>query len=262
MKTVLFALPIALGLIAGCAKFPEGGTSANFTRVTFRMKVAGRINTTLDEDPSTYYIYDVAIRATDDLNPEDKLAPQLVATTDNPNGRVAGSPTHFVEFDSLNPNSADPFVLYRFSTQLEDPNPSDPSNPINLASFARSTRGRIVNFQRLEDDPSVLQFDLFINTLANDDDAALQLNTLQVNFLTMSRLSTGSGGTRVIDAIGDTTGNSPPDFNRYIKIDLRQSGITNNTTGITAGIEPTGDTAPVNIPDLDITDWSIEVVRP
>ena len=60
----------------------------------------------------------------------------------------------------------------------------------------------------------------------------------------------------------ETTGNNPPEFNRYIKVDLRQNGIINNTSGITAGIEPTGDSAPVNIPDLDIIDWSIEVIRP
>lgn len=258
LRWVLLGLP----LMASCAKFPDQGTIADSTRVTFTLRVANHINTTLDGDPSVYYIYDIAIRATPDLNPPDIYAPQLVANQDNPNGRVAGSPTHFVEFDSLNPNSSEPFVLYRFSTQLEVPNPSDPSNPINLASYARSTRGRIVNYRRLDENTSELKFDIFVNQLADTDDAAKLLNTLQVNFLTMNRLSTGSGGTRVIDAIGDTTGSNPDQFNRYIKVDLRQSGIINNTTGVTANIEPTGDTVPFSDPDLDIVDWSIEVTKP
>ncbi|MEZ0327544.1 MAG: hypothetical protein ACAH95_16720 [Fimbriimonas sp.] len=256
-----FGLLAAIALVCGCAKFPETAGGEQFTRVTFRMRVGGKINTALDEDGTIYYIYDVAIRATPELNPEDRFAPVPVVASNNPNGRMAGSPTHFVEFDSQNPNSAEPFILYRFATQAEVPNPSDPTNPINLNSFSRATRGRIVNYQNLSEDPSVLQFDIFVNQLADDDTAARLLTSLQVNFLTMSRLSTGVGGTRAIDSIGDNR--VPSEFNRYIKIDLRQNGVTNNQSGITTGIEPTGDIYPtgVNDPDLDIVDWSIEVHR-
>jgi hypothetical protein len=261
MRRIRFGLLAAAALACACAKFPDSGINDEFTRITFRMKVAGKINTTLDDDGTTYYIYDVAIRATPELNPEDQLAPVPVVASNNPNGRMAGSPTHFVEFDSLNPNSAEPFILYRFALQSEVPNPSDPTNPINLNSFARTTRGRIVNFQNLSEDPSVLQFDIFVNQLADDDTAARLLTSLQVNFLTMSRLSTGVGGTRALDSIGDNR--VPSEFNRYIKIDLRQNGVTDNRTGITTGIEPTGDIYPTGVqdPDLDIVDWSIEVHR-
>jgi hypothetical protein len=256
-----FALLAAALVCASCAKFPDTGPGAQFTRVTFRLKVAGRINTNQDDD-FRYYIYDVAIRATPEVNPEDQFAPVPVVASNNPNGRMAGSPTHFVEFDSLNPQSAEPFVLYRFATQQEVPNPSDPTNPINLNSWTRSTRGRITNFQDLDSDPSVLQFDIFVNQLADTDDAARLLNSLQVNFLTMSRLATNGGeGPRVIDSIGDNR--VPSEFNRYIKIDLRQDGVTNNTSGITSGIEPSEDLYPSGVtePDLDIVDWSIEVHR-
>jgi hypothetical protein len=245
----------------GCAKFPDAGATPNFTRITFRLKVAGAINTTLDEDPTTYYIYDVAIRATTDLNPQDNLAPQPVVSSTNPNGRVAGSPTHFVEFDSQNPNGGEPFVLYRFATQAEIPNPSDPTNPTNLEHFERSTRGRIVSYQNLDENPQELRFDLFVNQLSDTDAAAPALNTLMVNFLTMSRLSTGIGGTRVIDSIGDNR--VPSEFNSYIKIDLRQDGTYGNSVpGIYQGREPSGDTYPgIDVPDLDIVDWTIEVHR-
>ncbi|HSI72051.1 MAG TPA: hypothetical protein VK934_02645 [Fimbriimonas sp.] len=256
-----FALLVAAIVSASCAKFPDTGPGSQFTRVTFRMKVAGKINTAQDDD-FPYYVYDIAIRATPEINPEDRFAPVPVVAEGSPNGRMAGSPTHFVEFDTLNPQSADPFVLYRFATQAEVPNPSDPTNPINLNSYTRSTRGRIVNFQDLDADPSVLQFDIFVNQLADTDDASKLLNSLQVNFLTMSRTALGGGtGTRAIDSIGDNR--VPSDFNRYIRVDLRQDGVTNNTTGITTNIEPSGDVYPNGItdPDLDIIDWSIEVRR-
>jgi hypothetical protein len=259
LKTIKVAI-LALACV-GCAKFPDAGSTPNFTRVTIRMKVAGKINTTLDDDPTTSYIYDIALRATSDLNPQDQLAPQPVAGSNNPNGRMAGSPTHFIEFDSQNPNSSIPFKLYRFATQQEIPNPSDPNNPINLAHFAESTRGRIVSYQRLDDDPTVLKFDIFINQLADDDTSALQLNTLMVNFFTMSRLSSGVGGTRVIDSFGDNR--NPSEFNSYVKVDLRQDGTYGNLVpGIYQNREPTGDCFPgINVPDLDISDWTIEVHR-
>jgi hypothetical protein len=255
---LLLTLPV---LLVGCAKFPTGIDQPEFTRVTIRMRVAGNINTTFDETPASAYIYNIAIRATEDSNPPDNLAPVPVVNPNSPNGRMAGSPTHFVEFDSQNPNSAEPFVLYRFATRQEVPDPNDPDNPINLTFFTRSTRGRIVNYQNLSDNPSELRFDIFVNMLADTDEEARRLQTLQINFLTMNRLATGVGGTRVIDSIGDNR--IPSEFNRYILVDLRRDGVIDNRTGPSAGIEPSNDTWPGGLldPDLDIIDWSIEVQR-
>jgi hypothetical protein len=226
------------------------------------MKVARNIRTAASEDSGGLpYLYFVAIRATPDLNPEDQFAPTPVVMPNSPNGFVAGSPTHFIAVDTQNPNSAEPFVLYRFSKQSEVPNPSDPTNPINLSSFARTTRGRIVNFQRLDEDPSVIQFDVFVSQLADTDAEARQLLTLQVNMMSMTRLSTGAGGFLALDSMGDNR--VPSEFNRYIKVDLRQDGVINNTSGITTGVEPRDDVYPTGVtdPDLDIVDWSIEVHR-
>lgn len=257
MKTI--RLLIAALLCASCAKFPSGGDIAEFTKITFSFRVRGKINTTLDEDPNIYYLYFMALRASTDRNPDPRFAPQPVVADNNPNGFVAGSPTHFVQFDSQNPNSAEPFVLYRFSKSSEVPNPSDPNNPINLASFARSIRGRIIDYQNLSENPNTLSFSVFANMLADNDADAKLLQTLQVNFLTMNRLATGAGGTRIIDALGDTQ--SPLGINQYVTVDLTTDGTYSNTFGSYSNLEPQQDTLPAGVqdPDLDIVDWSIRV---
>ncbi|MGV3617651.1 MAG: hypothetical protein ACO1SV_20185 [Fimbriimonas sp.] len=242
---------LSLGVVAclaGCAKFPEGGDTSAFTRIIVRLEFAGPVN------PN--YIYDVAIHASTELNPQPQFAPQPVLTENNPNGRMAGSPTHFVEYPGPG-GASEPFVLYRFAKQTEVPNPSDPENPVNLQVFAPSTRGRIINFDVTE--PRFLQFEIFTNQLVDDDAAAQTLTTLLVNVLTMNRLSnTGAGGNRVIDAYGDTRS---AQLNEFLQIDLR----ANRTYEDTSDFEPEGDTLPQNLtsdPALDIVGYRIEVQTP
>lgn len=243
-----FAL-VGIVALSGCAKFPDAGATGNFVRVIFDIQYAGEIN------PN--YIYDVALRATPDLNPTPQTAPVPVITDNTANGRVAGSPTHFVEFSG---NNTEPFILYRFATQNEIPNTSDPTNPINLKVFAQSTRGRIINYIAPTTSSKVLHFELFMNLVADDDAAARLLNTLQVNLLTMNRLaSTGGGGTRSIDALGDTR---TSDLNQYLAVDLRANRTYRNSDSL---LEPAGDTLPLgqtSDPALDIVGYTIEVQRP
>jgi hypothetical protein len=249
-------------LVGGCAKFPAFPDDPGFTRVIFRMRVAGNIRTVIDNP--TGYIYNVAIRASEELDPADSLAPQAIFQEGAiANGRMAGSPTHFVEFDTQNPTGAEPFILYRFATQAEAPNPQDPTNPINLNVFQRSTRGRIVNYQNYMEDPREIRFDIFVNLLADSDEAARRLNTLQVNFLTMNRLASQGGATRLIDALGRTNSFDPNERNVYVRVDLRREGVISNDIGQTQGIEPPQDLYPTGPydPDLDIVFWSIEVQR-
>lgn len=244
-----------LGSTAGCARFPDSGAVGNFTRIRFKIRVNGTINDSTDSSPLTQYVYIIAIRVlqTDDI--PNTGAPIPVANETSPNGFVAGSPTHFVQYDSLRPSQ--PFILYKFNP---GPAAGDPTNPVNLGSWfdTSSTRGRIINFVRPSDaggSPKEFQFDLFANQLVNVNADAGTIRRLQVNILTMNRLST-SGGSRVWDAVGNSL--SPSEINSVLTVDLRSNSTVNNTTGI----EPTGDTVGANDPDADISDFTIEVQRP
>jgi hypothetical protein len=246
---------LALGGVAtvcgSCAIFPKNG-SAGFTAITFTFSVAGTINTTAP------FIYDVAITASPLPNPLNQYAPLPVINSSNPNGRVAGSPTHFIEFNSANPNSPNPFALYRFALSSEVPNPNDPTNPINLAVFAPSTRGQIFNFTTPQTggDPSTLSFTVYTNMLADTDAEAKALQSLQVNILTMTRLGNQGGGTRVIDALGDSR--SVSGLNQFLVVNLNQTIPYTNLNNF----EPTGDTYGGTEPDVDINNFTITVTPP
>ena len=249
---------LALGAIVavgGCAKFPEGGAANGFTRIIFRFEVAGRLNTQFDDDV-TNNVYAVAIRASDDINPQPQLAPQAIIGENNPNGIVAGSPTHLV---LIGPNASEPYELYRFYTQEEVPFPEDPDNPINLNFPPRSTRGRILNFQQINSQTRVVQFELFTNLLADTDAEAQLLNSLQVNFLTMNRRAGQGSGNRISDSLGIQT-TAPAEF-EFVRVDLRANGTYDNSR---TNIETEGDVIPTDRqdPDVDIVNWSIEVQRP
>ncbi len=237
--------------MSGCAKSPLNPTG-QFTKVTFRLKVAGKINTAADDDPATSYIYVVAFRATNDLNPPSNEAPVPVINATNPNGRVGGSPTHFVEFNSQIPTSSLPFTLSKFAL---GPTADDPTNPIDLAHWAdtTATRGAIVSFVTYTPGTGELQFDLFVNQMADTDALGQALQTLQVQFLTMSRYANVGGGSRSWDALGDA---SIPNF---IQVDLRRTGHYSNAL---SSVELPNDVTGGNDPDLDIIDWSIDVVTP
>lgn len=247
-----------LGCVAagGCARFPAQGALGNFTRITFRFSVSGAINDSLDGTPLSQYVYIVAIRTltTDDIPVTGSPLP--VVGSPSSNGFVAGSPTHFVQYDSL--RTSQPFVLNKFNP---GPTPGDPSNPINLTSWfdTAPTRGRIVNFVRPIDpggNPRTLQFDIFTNQLVDSDNLAANLRQLQVNILTMNRTANTGGGTRVWDALGNSL--NPTELNTFITVDLRTNTVTDNRNGV----EPQADTVGANDPDVDISDFTIEVQRP
>jgi hypothetical protein len=244
-----------LGVAAACgscAKFPSN-SAGNFTAITFTFQVAGTINTTAP------YIYDVAIAASPLSPPNTTYAPLPVINSSNPNGRVSGSPTHFVEFNSLNPNSPLPFTLYRFALSTEIPNPNDPTNPINLAHWAPSTRGQIFNFSTPQTggDPSTLSFTVYTNELADTDAEAQQLQSLQVNILTMTRLANVGSSQRIIDALGNSS--TVSGLNQFLVVDLRYNSTYSN---VQMQLEPTGDTFNGTEPDVDISNFTITVQRP
>ena len=214
-------------LLAGCAKFPDTGVAVNDTRMIFRMTVAG----TLRSD----YVYIVAINASNDLNPTT-VGPQPIVTYPSSNGFVAGGVTHFVRWDPLQSRA---YLLYRFT----DPNlVSFREVAIPITSVDVGAGGR------------TLQFELSTLQLADTPALAAQLQSLQVNFLTRNRVSLASGQGTVFDALGDTRLAS--EVNQYIRIPLVTSGVYDNSRFNL--LEPSGDTPD---PDLDITDFSVEVRR-
>jgi len=244
---------VGIAAVCGsCAKFPAN-SNGNFTAVTFTFKVAGQINVTAP------FIYDVAITTSNTFPPVTTYAPLPVINSSNPNGRVSGSPNFFVEFNSQNPNSSLPFTLNRFALQSERPNPNDPNNPVNLAFWAPSTRGQIFNFTTPQTggDPSTLSFTVYTNELADTDAAANALQCLQVNILTMTRLANQGSGSRVIDALGDSS--TVSGLNQFLVVDLRQNGTYSNSI---MQLEPTGDTFGGTEPDVDIIDFTVTVQRP
>jgi hypothetical protein len=212
---------------------------AGWTAMTISFTVAGKINT------SGPYVYDVAISASTDANPLPQSAPVPVINSNNPNGRMAGCPTHFIEFNSANPDSQYPFTLYRFAP-----------NPGNLTLFAPTTRGQISQFEPFKKGDSTLTFTVFTNLLADSDSAARKLKSLQVNILTMTRLANLGSGQRVIDSLGDSR--SVSGLNQFLTIDLRRNGTYTNANGL----EPKGDTFGGSDPDVDIVDYKITVVLP
>jgi len=213
------------------------GALTAWTAVTFSFTVAGEINS------SGPYVYDVALTASPDANPLPRFAPLPVINGNNPNGRMAGSPTHFVEFNSANPKTQFPFTLYRFE-------------PGSLAVFAPSTRGEIAQFDKFSKGYRTLTFTLYSKMLADTDQAARKLQFLQVNILTMSRLANLGSGPRVIDSLGDSR--NVNGLNQFLTIDLRRNGTYRNDDKL----EPKGDTFGGSDPDVDIVDYKISVTLP
>ena len=247
-----FGLCGIAAVCGSCAKFPPN-SGAGFTAINVTFSVAGVIN------PA--YIYDVAIASYDIPNPNPSLAPVPVINSSNPNGRMAGSPTEFVEFPSpAGPQSANPFTIYQFGTTAQYPNPSDPTNLINLGVYNPSPIAIITNFQTPWNggpDQSTLSFTIYTNALpAADGSSGSKLQSLQLNILTMTRVANLGSGTRVIDALGDSR--TVSGLNNFLQINLLQSIPYNNANGL----EPTGDTFGGTDPDVDINNFSVTITPP
>lgn len=231
-----------LVLLAGCAKFPNGGASQN-TRVHFKMTVAGRIK------PN--YIYIVAIRWAKDNPPFDQnRGPIPVIASPWGNGFVAGRANVFMRWDSFQvPN----YQMFRFT----DPIPDDqvPANQSYLTNWQREKDP--IDFVDVPDQGRTIEFDLDMSQIAPTGQVA-DIKSLQVNFLTMDRIPQGNdNGGKFYDALGNTR--LPSGIDDFVTIPVDRNGIYNNTSGLFQGVEITGD---VDDPDLDITDWEIQVTLP
>lgn len=218
-------LPLLLVALVGCAKLPDSGSAVRTTRLVFTMTLAREVN------PN--FIYFVALRPALERNPPE-LGPKPVIAPPWGNGFVAGDVSHFVRWSA---DQAPRYQLYVF-------------RDVNLLDF------RPIAVPVFYEDVAVggktLRFELDLLQISESVDQANLWQSLQVNFLTMDRVPSGSTGSKTWDALGD--GRLPSQINLPITVPLKTSGTYNNSTVVDR--EPSGDTAD---PDIDIVDWSIEV---
>lgn len=227
MRRLLGALLVA-GLLAGCAQSPGGGTRGT-TRISFTVTFAGEVN------PN--FVYLVALRPSVETNPTTQGP---IPVIDRPwgNGFVAGNATHFVRFDrTLSPN----YGLFRFrNTQLTEWFPV----------------GAPVTFDDVPNGGKTLRFELDLSQIAPNVGDLNTLQSLQINFLSMDRVPRGNDTRRkFFDGLGDSR--LPSEVNDFITVSLKASRVYDNV--FFGNMEPTGD---VVDPDLDITDFRVEVRLP
>ena len=221
-------LLLLLGL-ASCAKFPAGPPGSNSKRLVVAMTVAGQLKTGVTTG-GLPYVYLVAVNFSTDENPTTQGPIPVVVPSGN--GIVAGDASHFVLW---NPLVSPQYPVYKFrdSTLNEW---FQIAVPINYVPTVEGDR-------RLEFEIDLAQF--FTSA------EIPTIKSVQLNFLSMNNTN-NSGGGRVWDALGD--GRDPNQINAPLTIRLNSAQTYNNQNQ--GSIEPQGDCID---PDLDITDWSVEV---
>ena len=216
----------AIYCLLGCAKYPTNGTT-DATRVIFRMTVLGEIRTD--------YVYIIPIRVSTSPSPTDS-GPIPVVAFPNANGFVAGNVDYFVVWTP----DTQQYTLYQF-------------NDSSLTLF--TAVGVPINTLDVTPGSKTIGFELSLAQIVGSAGTWQQIQSIQANFLTMNyRLTAGtSASSRIIDCLGDT--NSFSDLNEPVTIPTATAGIYDNARF--NFLEPTNPDSPD--PDLDITDWSIEV---
>lgn len=226
MKAALRAIGFALAVVAaGCAKFPPASSVPNVKRLIFTLTVSGQIN------PN--YVYIVALRPSDLVNPTDS-GPIPVVGPPWGNGFVAGNCNYFVRWD---PTLSPAYTIYQFQDVL-----MSQYFPIAVP----------VSYTDVPSGGKTLTFEIDLSQIASTPAAAQAYQSIQVNFLTMDRVPQGTTGSKSWDALGN--GQDPSQINDFITVPLTSNGIYNNARY--NNLEPSGDVAD---PDLDITDFSVEV---
>jgi hypothetical protein len=229
MRRLTLLAPVAL-LVAGCAKFPASGINASSKQLVISMTVAGQIN------PN--YVYIVALYPSTSINPTGQ-GPIPVIAPPWGNGFVAGNCTYFVRWDPL---QSPAYQIFQFN------------DPVTLNNYFQI--GVPQSYVDVTSGGKKLTFTINLSQIAPSVDAANAYQSLQVNFLTMDRIPQGSsGGSKNWDALGD--GRTVSGVNTWLTIPLTTTGTYDNNRY--SGIEPTGDVVADGDPDLDISDFSVQV---
>ena len=235
----LIALLLLL-LPTGCAKSPAGTSSGTGPQLLISMTVAGSIR------PD--YFYFVLFNNANDTSGTNGPIPVVASPWGNgfAAGRTADAGlTHFVRVDASQPQGG--YGVYAIVPG------SDLRTFQYLGAPLQETTGS-----------NTIQFRIPLSQLGTTAVPAGGIQNLQINFLATNTIPTDPnyGGTKFFDALGDAR--QPGGINNYITISTTQSAIYQNSDKL---LEPSGDVTeagngvfrPVNDPDLDITDWRVEV---
>ncbi|MCG9895164.1 MAG: hypothetical protein MH204_06790 [Fimbriimonadaceae bacterium] len=230
-RLILAAAGIAV--LAGCARNPAGGPGTAAPRLVFSAQVEGSIRTGFESGGTGLpYVYIIALRLSKEDSPVGDGPDPVVVPGGN--GFVAGECTHYILWDPLRTPE---FTLWRFTDET-------------LNSFEQI--GIPISYDNVRTGDDTLRVEVDLTQLVPPSEAEDYV-TAQVNFLTMNGTAV-SGGGRIWDALGDARVST--EINRPFQFSLRSARtFTNLSLG---SIEPSGDSAD---PDLDLTDWSVEVRR-
>lgn len=230
MRRLVFfglVLPFIL-LAAGCAKSPENAAAITGKRLLITMSVAGEIN------PNYHYF--VAFDTSGTPTP----GPLPVVGSPWGNGWGTGNISNYIQFDALQPQGG--YSVFRI-----EPN-------TNLLGSVYI--GPPISVITPQVGSNKLQFTLDLSQLATPTMPVDQIQTININFITTDIIPVDPNypGPKFYDALG-------PTGNEFITISAQINQRYSNTQ---TGIEEPGDVRSdnsrvVNVPDLDIIDWSVEV---
>jgi len=251
-----FVLLPLLALSLSCARIPPGPQqTGRLLRVTFNVRgpiATGGVN------PNRYF---VLINRVD--NPAE-AGPVPIVTRPWGNGFAAPSQigsqgfVGFVLYDAF--QGIGGYGLY----SLQVPGTSTLLKPDSLgfAAFEGLFIGVPTNYVTPQAGESQLNFQIDLNQLPFPDKQYLQINILATNAIPQGADDTPKRW----DALGDGTNSEPGSLNSWITIDTTQSTIRTNTE---TRLEPDAVDVRdrdlpglVNQPDIDITDWRIELRNP
>lgn len=219
-----------LGLLAisGCAKFPDNPGTQGVRRFVIEIRLSGRVK------PNYVYfvLFNFANDATGQAGPIPVVAPPWG------NGFAAGAFTHFMRFDSFQPQGG--YGLYRVT----------PGTSLTVFQYI----GAPVVFQPVDANSTTLRFEFDLTQFIPNADEARAQQAVQINFIATDRIPIDPTDPtpKFWDALGD--GRLPSEINRFLNIQrIDQNRIYRNAD---TNLEPEGDTRD---PDLDIIDWRVEV---
>ena len=255
MRRFFFAPVFLLPLSLSCARIPPGtgSTTGRLLKVTFTVR--GQIQPPGSAVP---YHYFVLINRTD--TPSES-GPVPVVTRPWGNGFAAAAQPGaqgFVGFVLYDPfQGVGGYGVY--SLQLSGSTTLLRPDTLGYSSFSGLRIGVPSNYVTPQPGENTLSFQLDLSQLPKNDAAYLQINILATNSLPQG----ADDAPKYWDALGDGTNSEPGSLNSWITIPVAQDTIrTNAETRIEPEATDVRDRdlpGVVSDPNLDITDWRIEL---